>query len=188
MVGCTNAPPPKMPPAIDRRAAQAAIEAYDQNRDGAIDGSEIAKSPALKSALARIDANHDGKLSAEEIDTRLSKWRDSQLGLMRFSLIVRLDGQPLRGAQVALGPEGFLGPHVKQASGTTNEQGMAQFKIADDPDTAGVHPGFYCIKVSKKEGDRELIPSRYNAQSELGLEIASDNTSLLGMSLDLRSH
>jgi hypothetical protein len=187
MVGCSNAPAPITPPDIDGRAAEAAIDAYDQNRDRAIDGTEMAKSPGLKSALARLDANHDGKLAADEIDARLSKWRDSQLGLMRLAVIVRLDGQPLRGAQVALAPEKFLGPAVKRASGTTNEQGMVQLRIADDPDAAGVHPGFYLIEISKKEGNRELIPSRYNAQSELGLEIASDNTSLLGMSLDLRS-
>ena len=64
---------------------------------------------------------------------------------------------------------------------------MTNLKISDQPDESGVHLGFYRIEISKKTGQRETIPSPYNAQTELGIEVAADNPNLQGLTVDLRS-
>ncbi len=103
------------------------------------------------------------------------------------SLFVRLDGRPLRDAQVTLVPESFLGDAVKSAHGISDENGMVRPRISDKPDEAGLHPGFYRVEVSKKVGAKETIPPRYNEHTVLGLEASSDATELLGLVLDLGS-
>ena len=175
-------------PAVDSAASEAAITEYDGDGDGAIGGQELTQVPALKSALQQIDSNGDGQITADEIKARIGAWRDSRIALTQLLLSVRLDGRPLPGAQVTIVPEKFLGPAVKPAQGKTDERGMVNLKISDERDESGVHLGFYRIEVSKKSGEKETIPERYNSQSILGIEVAPDNPSVLGpVTVDVKS-
>ena len=66
--GCSRTPSPIRPPAIDASAAgKLAIEQYDQDGDGLIQGQELSEAPALKAAIENLDTNHDGGVSADEI-------------------------------------------------------------------------------------------------------------------------
>jgi len=38
----------------------------------------------------------------------------------------------------------------------------------------GLYLGFYRVRVSKNKGGKELIPAKYNTETELGAEIADD--------------
>ncbi len=38
----------------------------------------------------------------------------------------------------------------------------------------GLYPGVYRVKISKQLGGKEIVPKRYNGESELGKEIAPD--------------
>jgi hypothetical protein len=174
--GCSSSPTRVKPPAIDpRQAAQQALAEYDTNGNGFIDGDELKKSPALMSALKDIDKNGDGKISAEEITQRIEAWQASKLGIKVLQCKVLLDGAPLAGATVNLVPEKFLGPNVLPATGTTNEQGFVNLSIAaSDPSPAkrGVHIGLYRIEISKQSNGKEMLPAKYNVNSELGQEVA----------------
>ena len=51
-------------------AAAGAMRAYDADKNGALDATELAKAPALKNSLTTMDTNTDGILSHGEIASR----------------------------------------------------------------------------------------------------------------------
>jgi hypothetical protein len=173
-VGCSNSPARLVAPSIDSAAGETAVKQYDTNGDGGISAAELDKTPPLKSALARLDKNHDGKLTADEINGRIEQWKQTRVALTSVAPTVRLDGKLLADAQVILLPEQFLGEAVEQAVGKTNDRGIARPRISDQPEGTGVRLGFYRIQVSKTVNGKELLPARYNTQTEIGIEIATD--------------
>jgi hypothetical protein len=186
LLGCSGGPSRLHPPAVNSDVGEAAIQKYDANKDGKLAADELANSPGLRIAIGRIDVNNDRLLSAEEINSRITKWRESRLALTAMNARVKLDGAALQNATVTLVPDEILGPAIKAASGITDTDGFASVIISSNPDENGVHLGFYRIQVSKKANDKETIPARYNEKSELGVEVSPDvDTQNFG--IDLRS-
>lgn len=176
VIGCSGKPGRLLPPDIPDDAGQQAVVKYDANGNGAIDGDELAKVPALKATLKRVDANSDGQVSAEEINERIATWRKSQTALTRFVVTVQRNGRPLDGATVTLVPESFLGPAVKTAKGTTRASGSASVEISRSPDESGVQLGYYRVEVTKSDpSGKEQLPARFNTETELGAEITRDD-------------
>jgi hypothetical protein len=176
LAGCSGAPARAVPPEIPSDAGQAAIARFDKNGDQVIDGAELDQVPSIKSAIRRFDRNQDNKVAADEIDARIQKWRNTKIGLMQVSVKVFIDGQPLSDAQVRIVPEEFLGTAVQPASALTDNTGRAGLSISDNSNGAGVQLGLYRIEISKKSGDKEIIPEKYNKHTQLGCEIAMDNS------------
>jgi hypothetical protein len=192
-IGCRRTPARVEVPSLDPSAVgKAALAQYDANGDGAIAGPELDKSPALKAmALAKIGVG-DKKITADEIAARVKAWLASRAGLISLSCRVILDDAPLGGATVTLVPEKFLGEAIKPASGTTDQQGFAILTVSDKSLTgkrlSGVQVGLYRVEISRKQGERESIPARYNVNSELGQEVAVDvPAAMQSLKFDLRS-
>ena len=174
--GCSCSRFPAAPDSPNIRAGKAgkeAISQYDGNGDGALDAEEVKQSPALNIAFQRIDSDGDGKLTDDEISTRIKSWLNSGTTLMAGTTLVTLDGRVLEGATVTFEPEEFLGPAYKPCSGTSDQFGQAAIEgpLEDYP---GIYLGFYRIRVSKQVNGREIIPARYNTQTQLGYEVADD--------------
>ena len=170
--GCSGRPARVHPPEIDAKAAgSGAIQQYDTNGDGTIGGAELENASSLKAALKTLDTSGDGKLSTEEVTARIHAWKDSMVGRMPLSCLVKRKGIPLSDATVAFVPERFLGEAVKAASGTTDENGMAVLTIGGDG-APGVACGLYRVEISKEVGGKETIPVIYNTQTILGQEVA----------------
>jgi hypothetical protein len=166
-------------------AGAAAIAEYDTNHDGVISGGELDRCPALKRAAGRIDPTGGGKITAAAVAGRIRQWQASKLANMNVLILVRMDGQPLAGATVTAEPEKFLGSTLAAAKGITDGTGSAPLRMADKP---GLHCGFYKIRVSKLVGSQEIVPARYNRETELGIEVAIDADELQGgVRLDLNS-
>jgi EF hand domain-containing protein len=173
VAGCSRGPSRIEAPKIDASAAgSAAIDAYDTNHDGVISGAELVKCPALKFALSRYDTNGDGKVTAANIAARIQVWQETHTARTQLTVVLKFNGSPLAGATVTLEPEKFLGPNVLPATGVTNAAGGANPVISQDE--SGVNLGLYKVRVSKMVNGKELIPARYNAETELGLEVAQD--------------
>jgi len=195
--GCSNTPPRLVPPKVDPAAAgSGAIAEYDKNGNGMIDGAELDRAPALKSDLATIDTNSDKQISADEIQARIQSWIDSKLALTQLNCTVLLDGKPLEGAAVTFIPEKWLGPALHTATGVTDAQGNARPTMEDQylpktPNGATIKGGncaFYRVEISKKSGDKETIPARYNTETTLGAEVAQGTRALMeGLHFDLKS-
>jgi hypothetical protein len=154
-----------------KRAAAKAMAEYDVNGDGHLDAKELERCPGLKSALPRFDRDCDGRLSRAEIEEGLAAIQQNQFGLTEVMCRFTLNRQPLAGANVVLEPESFLQPYIKPARGTTDEKGRVVLQIEGESNS-GCNVGLYRVRVSKKEG-RELVPARYNTQTELGLGVGS---------------
>ena len=170
VAGCSGRPSRVYPDAVASDAPQKAMDLYDTDKDGFIDGAELDKVPGLKAALKQVDTNGDGKISADEIAARIQVWRDSRLGRTTLSVPVKHNGAPLVGAKVRLVPESFLGSGLRAGEGTTDARGVASVSAPPRKagDVPGLSPGFYRVEITK-EG--ENIPAKYNTATTLGLEV-----------------
>ena len=171
------------PAAVASDAGSKAMDSYDTNKDGFLDGAELDKAPGLKSALARVDTDHDGKITADEITARIQAWKKSPLGRIALRVNVTRNGQPLPDATVTFVPESFLGDKLSPATGKTNQFGQAGISVPiTGSDPPGLSPGFYRVEITK-EG--EPIPAMYNTATTLGQEVAAD-VDMTGITFDLR--
>jgi hypothetical protein len=167
--GCHGSPPPPSRPAlVPAEVARRAIEMYDANHDGKIDAEELKKSPALAALAANLGPQAAEGLSGEDLARRAEAWLTSPSALVYQTLVLDLDSRPLAGATVAVEPEECMGPGYQAVTATTDAMGQCCPSGADAR-YGGLHPGLYRIRVSKVDG-RETIPARYNTQTELGLE------------------
>jgi len=172
--GCMRQPKGPEQPSFDAAAAGAeAIRLYDTNGDRRLDENELKKCPGFLHALERADADGDRTLTADEIAARIEKWFASGTVIMDWPVSVDLDGKPLEGATVVFEPEPFLGSGFKTCRGTTDKFGHASLR-GSDAAFPGVYVGAYRVKISKKVNGKEIIPPRYNTETELGWEVADD--------------
>lgn len=153
LVSCTSGPPAATPPDIDpATAAQAAIDQYDQNGDGALSAAEIEDS-AL--SLEKWDADRSGSLSHAEIEQRLTRYVEHGTAMVGLNCYVRLNGRPLENAQVTLKPEEFLGGAVHPAYGTTGRDGVATIAVAEEfrprPDVEAAQIGLFKVEITHPE-------------------------------------
>lgn len=175
--GPSRVPAPSLRPAA---AAQEAFRLYDKDGDGFLDPTELDASPALKKAVNAkasatsasfpIDQDQDKKLSLQELTTRLEGMVTSRVGRMTVACAVVRGNQPLPGVDVRFIPEPFMGSAIRPAQGKTDETGVARVAVEGEE---GMTFGFYRVELSRKNaGGRELIPARYNAETELGQEVS----------------
>lgn len=191
ITGCSGRPKRIEPPAIDSVAVGTAVlSQYDRDGDQSLSESELHAIPSLQAAVGRVDRDGNGNITADEVTRRIQNWQELRVGLMRLICHVRLDGEPLEGASVTLTPEPFLGDEVLSAVGLTDVHGMAPLSIAEEfrvePNITGVQHGWYQVRVSKLENGRETLPPKYNSETTLGCEVASDNRNIVpGLQFDL---
>lgn len=177
--GCSSMPARLTGPSLSPTTIAAqAIEQYDTNHNGTIEGEELDKVPAFKNALPQLDKNGDQKISAEEIAAQVQTWRDSKSPVVQCQCTVNFDSKPLYGATVTFVPEKFMGPDAKPSTGITNADGMANMSAEglerDGVKLQGMYCGFYKVEITKQEKGSELLLARYNTQTELGQEIGPD--------------
>jgi hypothetical protein len=179
--GCWQGPPARVyPDKPDPRAGAAAIELYDTDKDGLLDGKELEKVPGLKAALKQVDSNKDGKISAEEISARIQQWADTKVGRISLICLITHNGRTMAGATVRFVPEKFLGGEMKTAEGTTDSYGVATMACGA---ARGICPGFYRVEITKSG---ETIPVKYNAETQLGQEAAQDTLPVGPLKIDLK--
>jgi hypothetical protein len=174
--GCSKTPKSYAPQVDADAAGTAAIEQYDADKDGKLSGPELDLAASLKSNLGKIDLDGDKALTADEITKRIRFWQTDKLYGSRAPLhvVVFHHRTPLAGAEVKLVPEKFLGEKMKIVQGKTEFNGAAMLKCEGDKpeDPPGVGPGFYRVEITKPG---EPIPSKYNAQTVLGIDTTADN-------------
>ena len=169
--GCSG-PSVDLPRMNPRVAGRKAMELYDSDRDGVIEGSEFEQCPGLKAALPTVDTDADEQVTAEEIKIRLKAHRDSGLALAEINCVVTLDGNPLPNAAIQFVPEEYLGNGISIARGTTNSRGTARL-ATESQELPGINCGFYRVEISKiNERGNETLPMRYNVSTILGQEVS----------------
>ena len=194
LTGCSSRPPTLKPPEFDaQKASLRAIQTFDADGDGQLNERELKKAPALEFALDRIDQNADKTLTVDEIEKHIGDtWIEEGAGVIRVRCQVTLDGKDLDDAEVTFEPAPFLGEGVIHGARGRTRRGVASLSVAPEhmvhSNARGVTPGLYLVRISKREGDKELIPSKYNTETTLGVEVARRASYMPGMiEFDLRS-
>jgi hypothetical protein len=177
--GCDSRPSRVRQADLDAAGAGlAAVAACDGNGDGLLSKQELQACPAIAQAMAQYDTDGDRQVTHGEITARIEKWQQLKVGLMGFSCRVTFAGQPLSGAMVRLVPEPFLDDVLPEASGTTNEAGLATPCIPSEsqPDAdrplSGMYPGLYKVEITHPTIQ---VSPRYNSQTTLGQQVAPDD-------------
>jgi hypothetical protein len=165
--GAGRIEPPKIDPVA---AARKAIELYDANHDGVLTAEELDQCPGLKAAMIRGDAHDSMRVTVDAIAARLQEYRASRIALTSVTCRVTLDHVPLANATVRFVPESFLGSALKPAMGITNQDGFTVLSH-EGSTLPGVHLGFYRVEISRQANGTETIPERYNVQTTLGQEV-----------------
>lgn len=186
--GCGRFAEPPPPPLDPAAIAARAIAILDANRSGALEAAEIAQSQGLRSGLATFDANRDGILTAAEIEQRLRQYEEFPIADLPLGCVVWIDGRPLAEGEVRLVPEPFFGDSRQVVLGRSDEHGIVDFR-AQGNDACGVPQGLYRIEISKTDAaGNEMLPARYNTQTQLGQEVAFDRREIEGsLRLELKS-
>lgn len=188
--GCQNEPSPA--PKIDvnpARAAEAAFELYDVDGDRVLSGAEIGKCPGMQKAKKDFDQNGDGKVSLDELETRITYWSENLTAMVHIYCSLALDGRPLSGATVRFVPEPFLADGLYPAEGVTNERGSVEVGVSGEnlpADFVGINAiqlGLYRVEISHPSKD---IPAKYNTETTLGQEVVPTTQDAL-LRFDLQS-
>jgi hypothetical protein len=175
IIGCKGSNARVELPSYNSASGEAALEAYDSNKNGAIAEDEFLKVPCLKASIRQVDKDGNGRVTAAEINARVQTWIESKIGEMPVSCRVLLDDKPLANADVVFEPEPFLGSNVPTGTGKTSPQGTTGISMPPDrladPRYAGMACGWYKIRITCAD---RAIPARYNTDTTLGTEIAMD--------------
>jgi hypothetical protein len=182
LAGCQKegaAPNATLPDAAESTAK--AIELLDADGDGMLSTVEVENSPGLQIGIKRIDTDGDGKVSSSELEEYFNAFAEAGTLLVAlYGTQVMYDGEPLAGATVTLVPEPFLKDAVKPATCVTDKDGYCDL-TAEGFNYDGVQIGFYRVTISMLDGaGQELIPDRYNTNTELGIEISDAAVELEG--------
>jgi len=172
-------------------AGSQAVAKYDVNKNGVLEYKELDKAPGLQAGVATIKKLAKPRhfpsesellaatITAEEIDARIREWKARDVGRIRvLCRVLRVSGggrsERVANAEVKFVPEDFLGPGLPTGTGTTDRLGEALISQPKEGegDTAltGMSPGFYRVQITKGTE----IPAKYNTETILGQEVASD--------------
>jgi hypothetical protein len=185
-LGCSKSGGVKAPEVDPQAATEKALEEYDKNRDGFLDGKELERCPGLKSVLTKLDKDKDGRLSKDELGKGLEPFQQTAVGSMSVVCRITLQDRPLVGASVLLEPEAFLGPNIKPARATTDAQGVAVMKL-EGGSAPGCHVGIYRVRItSPDEAGKESLPARYNTDTHLGIFVGPSDSGTYTFSLTTR--
>lgn len=177
------------PPEISAKgSAEEAMKLYDTDGDGQLNASELEAAPGLRAAIKTLDTDGDAQVSQIEITDRILAWQKYKAGLTSIMCDVTLNGQPLEGATVTFIPESFLGDDIKTASGVTTRHGAVSPTIPKEnrptPEApSGLQFGLYRVQISKLKNGKETIPAKYNTETILGQQVATDDPAIAGRNL-----
>jgi hypothetical protein len=170
LVGCAPATLDQAPYSPDA-IASAAMARYDANKDGKIDTVELKLCPSIAAGLADIDTNKDKAVGQDELQARLAAYIESKMALRDVELRILRGSKGAANVTVTFVPEEFMGGTVKAATGVTNDFGTASYKT-EGQTFPGVAPGFYKVQLSQKDSSgKELLPARFNSETIHGIEI-----------------
>ncbi len=172
--GCSGSPQRVAAPHVDAgSAAQQAMELYDANHDQKLSQEELAKCPGILVSMDRYDANHDKVIDLEEISQHLKELLRHGTGATQLACTVTYQGKSLPDAKVVFEPEPYLGGEIRPAEGVTSGFGTAELGIPPDNLPQGLQSmkliHYGTFKVRITHPKIDL-PARYNTETTLGYE------------------
>ena len=162
--GCDSSPSRVLPMPIDSDAGQKAVAQLDANHDGKLDAEELAKAPGLLAGMAATLKSNNGAITAEDINARIRQWQDSGAGRVytrcRVFHVSRTGVKPIK--KPIVGAEVKLIPESFQGSGLSIG--------SDTTDQRGIAK----VKQASRGGDDPAVgmsPGFYRVEITKGAEI-----------------
>ncbi len=181
VIGCSGRPSSLQIDLAPSQMASDALEAYDANSDGKLDGSELDAVPAIKKNVQLYDTDSDGAVSEDELQARFAAWENADAAFRRLDVKLTVDGRPLPNATITFEPEVYMTDWVKPATGTTGKSGMAKMSVAPEDLPAevkerglnlkGVYVGAYRVKV---EHPSSKLPADVRSGAAIGEDTSRD--------------
>lgn len=164
----------------------AAMARCDANKDGKLDSTELKQCPSIAFALAEIDTNNDRAVSADELRARVVEYIESKIFLSQGPEVRVVRGSKgVANVTVSLVPEDFMGDSFRTVTGTTVDYGTAQLK-AEGQAYPGAQLGFYKVMLSLKDSSgKETLPARFNSATNYGVEVGPLGKNRMSLSIDL---
>jgi hypothetical protein len=166
LVGCSSRPARVEAPAWSPSSmGQAAVDQLDKSGDSLVDKSEVAAAPGLADVFAVLDSDRSGALSSTEIAARFELYERMRTATAYTTLVIKLNGRPLKDAFVKLVPESFQGDVVSPATGMTNHFGEVSPQTVGKS-TSGMEPGLFRVELYRdKEASQPIA-----VKTPLGVE------------------
>lgn len=170
LTSCGGAPTRVAAPTWDPAGLSEEILAkLDANADAALDAEELKGAPGLAAGSRFIDLDKDGKITGSELEARFELYRSSRIGLRSPSFRLSYKGRPVQEADVVFVPESFLEGIVESARGVTDVEGIV-VPQADGQDVPGMRIGFYRVQIASP---KTKIPAKYSGvDSALGADVS----------------
>jgi hypothetical protein len=168
LVGCNSRPARVEAPAWSPSSmGQAAVDQLDKSGDSLVDKSEVAAAPGLADVFAVLDSDRSGALSSEEIAARFELYERMRTASAYTTLVIRMNGRPLKDVFVKLVPESFQGDVLSPATGVTNNFGEVSPQTVGKS-ISGMEPGLFRVELYRdKEGTQPIA-----VKKPLGIESA----------------
>lgn len=153
--------------------AEAAMVAFDEDNNGVLDEEELQESPALQSAIGRIDTNQDEQIDAAEIANRVDAYEVMSEYIVA-EVYVKRGRRPVMGAEVTLELSDFMDGIPLRFTAKTDASGVG-FAQSSPRNLLGFPPGFYQVDVVHE-----------GKTCQFGIEIADDAPSVNRLEFDLK--
>ncbi|MGD9636509.1 MAG: hypothetical protein AB7U97_24715 [Pirellulales bacterium] len=160
-------------PAFDPQGmADEAFGQKDANRDGTLSADELKDWPGVRAAFGAMDKNKDGKVDQAEFEEHIAGYAVGKIGMQSLTCFVTANGKPVSGLTVDFTPEPMFAAYAKAGRAMTGSDGSGAV-LPTGGGLPGMAPGMYRVSISKREGEREMLPAKYNVKSELGFEVSN---------------
>lgn len=151
ILSCSRRAAPSAPKIDPSAMAAKALELYDTDKNGKIEGKELLAAPALAFSLKEMDANKDKGLDSDEIQNRLQAWIDSGVTLMSPNFSCKVGGKSIKDGTLTLTPDPFMGDSFPAAHGDFLN-GYCQPSAPNAGNYQAIPMGFYNVEVSSPQG------------------------------------
>lgn len=153
-------------------SAEKALEQCDTNGDGLIDQTEARAAPGLLKVFEDWDTNGDKSISEQEFIERIAGYSVGSASVIPMPLTVTYKRRPLTDAEVTFEPEPFMSGGFETVKATTDQNGYANLSrpSAEEEGYPGIYLGLYRVSISKKIDGKEMLPRKYNTETQLGFD------------------
>lgn len=190
LIGCDGGPKRVDPIALSgAQIAAEALKQFDKDSSGDLSRQELSELPSVLGVLTQYDKDSNDKVTATEIEERITRWQQLKVGLVNCSFTITLDGKALQKADVELVPEAICGGTLPKCKGKTDDLGRVTLSaVADDPNAksiqglTGVPPGLYKVIIVHPKLSNL---TKYNSQTTLGIQVAPDDPELMRLNMAL---
>ena len=172
LVGCSQQVKPGAVGLDPPTVAAAILQEFDTDGSGGLSKTELKASRSLEALseneMAPLDADGDSQVTPSELETKIQAFVDVNRVTCRCQVTYR--GAPMPDAQVRFIPEPSMGDTLSEATGVTDQSGIAE--VEDGGEFGGMVSGLYRVEITHPQVE---LNAKYNTATTLGAAVDGTN-------------